>query len=99
MFFFFFSSRRRHTRWPRDWSSDVCSSDLNPGGLFTVSRWYAPGEVNETGRLVSLGVATLLASGATEPQRHLFLAAAGNVATLIVTKSPLSPAAVGTDRK
>src|SRR6266508_5820026 len=27
-FFFFFSSRRRHTRWPRDWSSDVCSSDL-----------------------------------------------------------------------
>src|SRR6266508_4473464 len=28
MTFFFFSSRRRHTRWPRDWSSDVCSSDL-----------------------------------------------------------------------
>src|SRR5690625_5570664 len=24
----FFSSRRRHTRWPRDWCSDVCSSDL-----------------------------------------------------------------------
>src|SRR5207253_5890253 len=24
----FFSGRRRHTRWPRDWSSDVCSSDL-----------------------------------------------------------------------
>src|SRR6266702_8987712 len=39
-FFFFFSSRRRHTRWPRDWSSDVCSSDLagqrdlfSPGGI------------------------------------------------------------------
>src|SRR5690625_5848750 len=29
--FFFFSSRRRHTRWPRDWSSDVCSSDLKIG--------------------------------------------------------------------
>src|SRR5437870_6938617 len=28
LMFFFFSSRRRHTRWPRDWSSDVCSSDL-----------------------------------------------------------------------
>src|SRR5690606_40851760 len=27
-FFFFFSSRRRHTRFSRDWSSDVCSSDL-----------------------------------------------------------------------
>src|SRR5437868_10961647 len=28
IFFFFFSSRRRHTRSKRDWSSDVCSSDL-----------------------------------------------------------------------
>src|SRR5690554_7461386 len=27
-FYFFFSSRRRHTRCGRDWSSDVCSSDL-----------------------------------------------------------------------
>src|SRR5216683_7102106 len=34
MVFFFFSSRRRHTRSDRDWSSDVCSSDLlrNPPG-------------------------------------------------------------------
>src|SRR5207249_9162994 len=31
-FFFFFSSRRRHTRSKRDWSSDVCSSDLPRGG-------------------------------------------------------------------
>src|SRR5215510_11334001 len=31
---FFFSSRRRHTRWPRDWSSDVCSSDLRPAARF-----------------------------------------------------------------
>src|SRR2546427_12678032 len=30
LFFFFFSSRRRHTRFDCDWSSDVCSSDLNP---------------------------------------------------------------------
>src|SRR2546429_2598930 len=28
LLFFFFSSRRRHTRCSRDWSSDVCSSDL-----------------------------------------------------------------------
>src|SRR5256886_3589776 len=28
--FFFFSSRRRHTRFDCEWSSDVCSSDLNP---------------------------------------------------------------------
>src|SRR5215813_12782873 len=36
-FFFFFSSRRRHTRCGRDWSSDVCSSDLqakaDPGNI------------------------------------------------------------------
>src|SRR2546421_5327851 len=31
VFFFFFSSRRRHTRSDRDWSSDVCSSDLFQG--------------------------------------------------------------------
>src|SRR5438874_8987884 len=32
LFFFFFSSRRRHTRSLRDWSSDVCSSDLRKRG-------------------------------------------------------------------
>src|SRR6266487_469338 len=31
--FFFFSSRRRHTRWTGDWSSDVCSSDLRGRAL------------------------------------------------------------------
>src|SRR5690606_40723680 len=30
--FFFFASRRRHTRFSRDWSSDVCSSDLGAVG-------------------------------------------------------------------
>src|SRR2546427_7096392 len=34
LFFFFFSSRRRHTRFDCDWSSDVCSSDLNVSGTF-----------------------------------------------------------------
>src|SRR2546427_7891015 len=38
MFFFFFSSRRRHTRFDCDWSSDVCSSDLSlRGGPCSVS--------------------------------------------------------------
>src|SRR6266571_7670583 len=32
-FFFFFSSRRRHTRLTCDWSSDVCSSDLDNAGF------------------------------------------------------------------
>src|SRR5690625_7114451 len=39
-FGFFFSSRRRHTRWPRDWSSDVCSSDLSePPRAAGVTGW------------------------------------------------------------
>src|SRR5882762_4642805 len=39
--FFFFSSRRRHTRFKCDWSSDVCSSDLN---LDVVAQAKAGGE-------------------------------------------------------
>src|SRR5882762_7953613 len=37
-FFFFFSSRRRHTRFKCDWSSDVCSSDLE-GNRTTYASW------------------------------------------------------------
>src|SRR6266702_5476571 len=37
----FFSRRRRHTRWPRDWSSDVCSSDLVKEGLDPVTALRA----------------------------------------------------------
>src|SRR5438876_7695017 len=46
LFFFFFSSRRRHTRWTGDWSSDVCSSDLDnrikqvASGRFGVTTAY-----------------------------------------------------------
>src|SRR2546429_9276951 len=36
--FFFFSSRRRHTRCSRDWSSDVCSSDLKVHGQSRLLR-------------------------------------------------------------
>src|SRR5690625_5791924 len=39
LFVFFFSSRRRHTRWPRDWSSDVCSSDLLHFAIANGLRW------------------------------------------------------------
>src|SRR3712207_8829024 len=38
--FFFFSSRRRHTRYWRDWSSDVCSSDLDNAQIA-----YFPGRI------------------------------------------------------
>src|SRR6266511_5420544 len=40
-FFFFFSSRRRHTRFSRDWSSDVCSSDLTVDTVIDAERGSA----------------------------------------------------------
>src|SRR5699024_11564388 len=51
--FFFFSSRRRHTRSKRDWSSDVCSSDLT----FFLSR-AMPGDPIDVmaGRLTQGGM-------------------------------------------
>src|SRR5690606_39537279 len=42
--FFFFSSRRRHTRFSRDWSSDVCPSDLG-GETGTETAQNAPSHI------------------------------------------------------
>src|SRR5690554_6655377 len=42
--FFFFSSRRRHTRCGRDWSSDVCSSDLTHLGWIAKQGWKVEGK-------------------------------------------------------
>src|SRR2546422_9414782 len=55
MFFFFFSSRRRHTRCSRDWSSDVCSSDLALG-LTQMAEHNT--EAHETAFTVSIDAAT-----------------------------------------
>src|SRR3712207_8378593 len=55
--FFFFSSRRRHTRYWRDWSSDVCSSDLT-----TVSTAWWTGRV-ERGLRVRQSVVPMLGFG------------------------------------
>src|SRR2546429_1507716 len=50
--FFFFSSRRRHTRCSRDWSSDVCSSDLRTWrrGSGRYGRWCSRGSVDRRRR-------------------------------------------------
>lgn len=60
-------------------------------GMFTVSRWHGVGELNETGRMVSLAVASLMELGVPEPGRHLFLASSSRVATLVLAKAPLTP--------
>src|SRR5207253_7905647 len=64
---FFFSSRRRHTRWPRDWSSDVCSSDLvsvdmTSGELLIWTTPYTPFfGADDLGAARTVGEMTLLA--------------------------------------
>jgi hypothetical protein len=65
-------------------------ASLAPSGVFTVSRWYAPDNVDETGRLVSLAKATLLDLGVADPAQHLFLASFANLSTLIVGRAPFS---------
>lgn len=67
---------------------------LTPDGVFTVSRWYAQDNINETGRMVSLATGALLDLGISEPRQHLFLATSGNIATLIVSRSAFGPAAI-----
>src|SRR5206468_5990402 len=52
--YFFFSSRRRHTRSDRDWSSDVCSSDLETWLSLDENKLYAEwnGRVDRIRKLV-----------------------------------------------
>src|SRR5438445_7281191 len=53
---FFFSSRRRHTRYWRDWSSDVWSSDLLPLGLVSallVGSWISRRALEPVDRIIT----------------------------------------------
>src|SRR5436309_10371638 len=63
--FFFFSSRRRHTRFSRDWSSDVCSSDL---AIFTstdAATWTSrtSGILDQVYQGIAFGNGTFVAVG------------------------------------
>jgi SAM-dependent methyltransferase len=64
---------------------------LAPDGVFTVSRWYGPNRIEETGRMVSLAMAAAFEVGAQTPRDHIFLAASERVATLVLSREPLSP--------
>src|SRR6266849_4049542 len=59
MFFFFFSSRRRHTRSTRDWSSDVCSSDLISADV-AYAVWHYWQATEDTGFLLEAGAEIVL---------------------------------------
>jgi len=63
---------------------------LNPNGILTVNRWYNPGEVNETGRMIGLATGALLDAGVKDARPHLYVASAGHIATLVLSKSPFT---------
>lgn len=63
---------------------------LTPTGVVSVSRWFSPTQASETSRLVALAIGALLDRGVSRPLDHLALVARFNVATLVVSPSPLS---------
>lgn len=65
---------------------------LDSNGLFTVSRWYNQSDLGETGRLISLAVASLHQYGVSQAEQHIALLTVNNLATLIVNKEPFSKA-------
>src|SRR5689334_23857935 len=69
---FFFSSRRRHTRWNCDWSSDVCSSDLAPNRVrpLTQGRGHMSGSEFERENIVTGALSATADSKAAEPARE-----------------------------
>src|SRR6266702_5461754 len=90
--FFFFSSRRRHTRWPRDWSSDVCSSDLMPRMGETVDE----GTVNTWHKAVGDQVAEgepLLEIGTDKVDTDIPAPATGTLAEIRVPEGQTVPVA------
>jgi hypothetical protein len=61
---------------------------LEDNGIFTVSRWHSPAHIGETGRVISLAVASLLGQGVVEPSKHIALITAGNISTLLLSRQP-----------
>lgn len=76
----------------------VFISRLSDHGLFTVSRWYNPANLGETGRIVSLACSSLFRAGIANPREHLALISVNNIATLILSRQPFSPGEIATLR-
>jgi len=63
---------------------------LSDNGVFTVSRWHAANRLDESARLVSLALASLMQIGIADPSQHLLLGASDTVATILVAKTPFN---------
>jgi spermidine synthase len=64
---------------------------LSRDGIFAVSRWYFEDNPGEAARMLALALDTLWASGAKEPRAHVAMLQNRLVATLFVSRRPLSP--------
>ncbi|MBN1311546.1 MAG: hypothetical protein JXB30_09015 [Anaerolineae bacterium] len=69
---------------------DVFFERLDNDGIFTVSRWYNPDNLGETGRVVSLAVATLIRNNVENPSAHIALINSQQVSTLLLSRQPFS---------
>src|SRR5207249_8659494 len=92
-FFFFFSSRRRHTRSKRDWSSDVCSSDLASFTSSSATPRPGPGGSARTPAprsSFSVVMSSTVLSGPTHsrPSITFALVAASMISAIVFTPSP-----------
>src|SRR3712207_7136670 len=88
IYLFFFSSRRRHTRYWRDWSSDVCSSDLVMGmlssrGVLEPRRWV----VVVWGALAGAVASICLLSGGLEGLQQAAIISAAPFVLVMIGRS------------
>jgi len=72
---------------------------LDNDGIFTVSRWFDPGEPGETARIVNLAETALFNRGVKDPASHIMLACVGNVSTIMVCNRPYTAAELAAIRK
>src|SRR6266436_7144855 len=91
---FFFSSRRRHTRCSRDWSSDVCSSDLLQSGLSLmlfstafISPWVAVIST-QLRRIRVEGIRTLVYGQLVAGSAFTFVVVAPVIAMIVASYRP-----------
>jgi predicted membrane-bound spermidine synthase len=68
---------------------EIFMHDLSDHGVFTLSRWSASMQ-DDTGRALSVAMATLFNQGVKDPRQHLALFHTQNLATLVMSKSPFT---------
>jgi hypothetical protein len=69
---------------------DLFLSRLQPNGYYSVSRWFFPPAPHETARMLSLATEALFRRGAKNPRDHIVVMRVSNLATMLISPSPIS---------